>query len=341
MLMPGRGYSASGAYRYGFNGKENDNEVLASNVTIDFGARMYDTRIGRWLTVDPQARKLPAQTPYNFCYNQPIEYIDPDGELAISAKVMYDEKTGKYTILSISISDDLVKRPSGYRGMNSGWHDYIDIQVFSPDGKLISSEPRHIGNRRYETTFLMKHAKWFAKLNVDDGVFEDYGGIMWTSGGQTAGSEETKQGRPSFMSNIDVLLEGIKGGSKLATHKFEKKDLLDVLDKFAELITEASDSEPADIIDQTNQSQVSLMQELERILNKDDNRINQSGQAKPPTVKDKVYKEPHVLFRDSEGRAHIYESGERTITIKSSNQSEPDTIRTIIYRKPNRTLNGN
>ena len=45
-----RGYSA-GKYRFGFNGKEEDGETVAD--AYDFGARIYDARLGRWLAVDP------------------------------------------------------------------------------------------------------------------------------------------------------------------------------------------------------------------------------------------------------------------------------------------------
>ena len=52
MTMPGRKYSqANSGYRYGFNGKELDNSTGEGN--LDFGARMYDARIGRFKSIDP------------------------------------------------------------------------------------------------------------------------------------------------------------------------------------------------------------------------------------------------------------------------------------------------
>ncbi|WKZ76255.1 MAG: RHS repeat-associated core domain-containing protein [Vicingaceae bacterium] len=49
----------------------------------DFGARMYDARLGRFLSVDPQTSKLPNWSPYAAFANNPIYFIDPDGELPI------------------------------------------------------------------------------------------------------------------------------------------------------------------------------------------------------------------------------------------------------------------
>ena len=47
-------------YRYGFNGMEMDNEVKGTGNHIDFGARGYDSRIGRWLSVDPLSYRQPC-----------------------------------------------------------------------------------------------------------------------------------------------------------------------------------------------------------------------------------------------------------------------------------------
>ena len=66
-------------YRYGFNGKEEDDEIKGEGNSYDFGARMLDPRLGRWLTIDPLAGKYPFMSPYCFVGNSPIIAIDPDG----------------------------------------------------------------------------------------------------------------------------------------------------------------------------------------------------------------------------------------------------------------------
>ena len=79
--MPGRKFSqSSSSFRYGFNGKENDNEVKGEGNQIDFGSRIYDPRVVTWLSPDPKASKHPYESPYVYVSNNPLIYADPDGE---------------------------------------------------------------------------------------------------------------------------------------------------------------------------------------------------------------------------------------------------------------------
>ena len=73
--MPGRQYNASTGYRYGFNGKEKDKEL----VQYDYGFRIYDPRLVRFKSVDPLFKRFPWYTPYQFAGNKPIWAIDLDG----------------------------------------------------------------------------------------------------------------------------------------------------------------------------------------------------------------------------------------------------------------------
>jgi RHS repeat-associated protein len=59
---------------------EKDDEVKGSGNSLDFGAREYDPRLGRWFARDPQFKKYPDISPYAFAGNNPIYLIDPDGE---------------------------------------------------------------------------------------------------------------------------------------------------------------------------------------------------------------------------------------------------------------------
>jgi RHS repeat-associated protein len=62
---------------YLFNAKERDVETGL----YYYGARYYDPRISLWASVDPMAGKYPGLSPYNYCLNNPVKMVDPDGKL--------------------------------------------------------------------------------------------------------------------------------------------------------------------------------------------------------------------------------------------------------------------
>lgn len=76
MDMPSRTFGMQA--RYGFNGKERDKD-LHSLTAYDYGFRIYNPAIGRFLSVDPLTKEYPWYTPYQYAGNKPIKYIDRDG----------------------------------------------------------------------------------------------------------------------------------------------------------------------------------------------------------------------------------------------------------------------
>jgi RHS repeat-associated protein len=78
MTQPGRKFSLGG-YRYGFNGKENDNEVKGEGNQQDYGFRMYDPRLGKFLSVDPLTKFYPWNSTYAFAENDVMRSIDLEG----------------------------------------------------------------------------------------------------------------------------------------------------------------------------------------------------------------------------------------------------------------------
>jgi len=94
MVMPGRTFS-SDQYRYGFNGKEKDDELKGSGNSYDFGARIYDSRLMRLLSLDPLAPSFPSESHYSFAGNNPVYFIDYEGKKKITYITTIENGTAK------------------------------------------------------------------------------------------------------------------------------------------------------------------------------------------------------------------------------------------------------
>lgn len=128
MVTPGRSYSAGSGYRFGFIGYEKLNEVKGENISLDFGARVYDTRLGRFASVDPKLKEYPFYSPYLYFGNNPIAYIDFNGEGGTSKDG--NPLSTPDTRTTFSSTQSLDKTGSDY----SPWEDLID---FYPAAEII------------------------------------------------------------------------------------------------------------------------------------------------------------------------------------------------------------
>ena len=65
--------------RDGYTGKEDQHPDFGTSYT-DFGARQYHPALHRWMTPDPLSEKYYGVSPYAFCNNDPVNFVDVDGE---------------------------------------------------------------------------------------------------------------------------------------------------------------------------------------------------------------------------------------------------------------------
>jgi len=133
-LLTGCNYSSS-SYRFGFNGMPKDDEINgATGTSYDFGARLYDPRVGRWLSLDPLQSQYPNLSAYSFAANSPIFLSDFDGRVIRDARgnivytkgaidpVTYTTRTGE-TVREVYVyiySNDGSKHEAIIRTVTSG-----------------------------------------------------------------------------------------------------------------------------------------------------------------------------------------------------------------------------
>jgi RHS repeat-associated protein len=222
MLQPGRHWS-NAVYRYGFNGKENDNEVKGEGNQQDYGMRVYDPRVGRFLSVDPLTKGYPWYTPYQFAGNKPVWATDLDG--AEEHYFQIDIIIGKDNkIQSVSANE--------IEAQSSGLHIYMGFN--GPNALYNDVGPRGIGNQysfnvtrtlpngevvvEKRTLFIPRKRTWFERLRNSRKSPSREGGIIFTSsqkgdGIEGAGSlnkyEPTAKHPDGKMESIDWLIDAM------------------------------------------------------------------------------------------------------------------------------------
>jgi RHS repeat-associated protein len=162
--MPGQSSDNStvenGSYKFGFNGKLRDDfwhDIPGSH--YDFGARIYDSRIGRFLSRDPLQKLYPHLSPYAFAANSPVVFIDIDGEgpgfvqfnFGVNGELKAQVFTTNYTYLSrvlaskmlVAMSIEIPKQNENtqnqidkFDNLAKTIHPFVESNVISASGPV-------------------------------------------------------------------------------------------------------------------------------------------------------------------------------------------------------------
>jgi RHS repeat-associated protein len=158
--MPGTEFYSGDKPRYDFNGKETDQESGLQ----DYGMRIYDGRIGKFLSVDPLAKSYAWNTPYAFAENDVIRSIDLDG-LEKAYRYIDPSKSGYAAIIKVIPHKDL------YPGQDHGPKGTGTLDFYY-DNKV-----KKFGEGQYEKSYKDAHPirAW---LQEGDKRYEDKRGFV-------------------------------------------------------------------------------------------------------------------------------------------------------------------
>ena len=122
---------------------EKDNEINVTGGSYDFGARIYDSRLGRWLSLDPQAAKQPDSSPFKSFNNNPIIFVDPEGETEFYYNGRWFGTDGVDNNVVGKVTDNKVKRDikkSTRKGLNYNIQSITKASEFKNGILLINKD---------------------------------------------------------------------------------------------------------------------------------------------------------------------------------------------------------
>jgi RHS repeat-associated protein len=167
------GKEVAGAYVYGFQGQEKDDEIKGKGNSVNYKYRMHDPRLGRFFAVDPLTSEYPHYTPYSFSGNKLIHKVELEGL--------------EETDYALKVSEQLMSGKSVYRAI-------FTLKVDQPETNKGKTTTRNVAGR-----LDVGHTFFTIEIEYTDGTNYSAQMGLWPDNGS---AEEKKGLLPLFNNSV-------------------------------------------------------------------------------------------------------------------------------------------